>query len=556
MHGLVTPAESVPSATFVVPVEPPADADDRTLGGILDTLGRHALHLVAGAGRLDEQLGEVVVHGPGEPVPPADDGVLLLTGSRAAHPQTLDTIRNAGTAGYRAVVVKAFGDDLIGLAHAAEESGVALLSTPDEMAWRHLDALITSSKAPAFSDDTDRFTSIGVGDLFALANAIASSVGGAITIEDPTGRVIAYSNLPHQEIDEIRRLGILGRQTPDRPTNYEEYQAVLRSESPVYFESPTPEYASRLAIAVRAGTEALGLIWVLTDRPPIVARAELVLADAAKATALHLLRARGQRDPERAQRTEALRLLLDGAIAPRSAAAQLGVKAETPSVVLVIAPTGDDVEPILAAARIVDLVTLYCEAWHSSALCVTDSGVVYAFLPTRTTDEPSPRLLKLAEDLAATIERSGRLNVLVGIGSCASGLAEVAESRAMADRVLAVLTGRADASTRVASVEQVRTEVVLRTVAEQGAADQSQLLGPVRAILEHDATHGTVYGESLLVYLSSFGDVVRAAEKLNIHENTMRYRIRRVEALFDLSFDDGDQVLAIWLQLRLLRLLG
>jgi hypothetical protein len=555
MHRLAGP----PAATVVVPVEPPAGATDRTLGGILDNLGPHALHLVTDGGRLGEQIGEVVVHGPGEPVPPAESGLLLLTGSRSTHPQTLDTVRSAGRAGYRAVVLKAFGDDLDGLAQVAEECRVALLTTPDEMAWRHLDALITSSKAPAFSGDTDRFASIGLGDLFALANAIASSIGGAITIEDPTGRVIAYSNLPHQEIDEIRRLGILGRQTPERPTNYEEYQAVLRSDSPVFFESPSPEFSSRLAIAVRAGTEALGLIWVLTDRPPIVARAELVLADAAKATALHLLRARGQRDPERAQRTEALRLLLDGAIAPRTAAAQLGVKADTPSVVLVIAPTGDDVEPILAAARIVDLVTLYCEAWHSSALCVTDSGVVYAFLPTRTTDEPSPRLLRLAEDLAATIRRSGRLDVLVGLGSCAAGLAEVHESRAMADRVLAVLTGRTEPgepSLRVASVEQVRTEVVLRTVAEQGAAVEGQLLGPVRAILAHDAAHGTLYAESLLTYLSSFGDVVRAAEALNIHENTMRYRVRRAQELFDLSMDDGDEILACWLQLRLLRLLG
>jgi len=555
MHRLAGP----PAATVVVPVEPPAGATDRTLGGILDNLGPHALHLVTDGGRLGEQIGEVVVHGPGEPVPPAESGLLLLTGSRSTHPQTLDTVRSAGRAGYRAVVLKAFGDDLDGLAQVAEECRVALLTTPDEMAWRHLDALITSSKAPAFSGDTDRFASIGLGDLFALANAIASSIGGAITIEDPTGRVIAYSNLPHQEIDEIRRLGILGRQTPERPTNYEEYQAVLRSDSPVFFESPSPEFSSRLAIAVRAGTEALGLIWVLTDRPPIVARAELVLADAAKATALHLLRARGQRDPERAQRTEALRLLLDGAIAPRTAAAQLGVKADTPSVVLVIAPTGDDVEPILAAARIVDLVTLYCEAWHSSALCVTDSGVVYAFLPTRTTDEPSPRLLRLAEDLAATIRRSGRLDVLVGLGSCAAGLAEVHESRAMADRVLAVLTGRTEPgepSLRVASVEQVRTEVVLRTVAEQGAAVEGQLLGPVRAILAHDAAHGTLYAESLLTYLSSFGDVVRAAEALNIHENTMRYRVRRAQELFDLAMDDGDEILACWLQLRLLRLLG
>lgn len=556
MHGRFSreysPESSIPSATFVVPVEPPADAPYRTLGGVIDNLGRHALHVISDGGRLADHIGEVVVHGPGEPLPPAEDGILLLTGSPSE--QSADTVRGAREAGYRAVVVKAFGDDLGRLSRVADETGVALLTTPDEMAWRHLDALISSSKEPAFAGDSDRFAAIGLGDLFALANAIASSVGGAITIEDPTGRVIAYSNLPHQEIDEIRRLGILGRQTPERPTNYEEYQAVLRSESPVYFESPSPEYASRMAIAVRAGTEALGLIWVLTDRPPVVARAELVLADAARATTLHLLRARGQRDPERARRTEALRLLLDGAVAPRSAAAQLGIKPDTPSVVLVIAPVGDDVEPILAASRIVDLVTLYCEAWHSSALCVTDSGVVYALLPTRTTEEPSPRLLKLAEDLAGTIERSGHLDVLVGIGSCAATLADVPESRAMADRVLAVLSGRSEPSPRVASVEQVRTEVVLRTVANQGAAVEDQLLGPVRAIREHDRQHGTEYGESLLTYLSSFGDAVRAAEALNIHENTMRYRIRRIETMFDLSLEDGDQILATWLQLRLLRL--
>jgi hypothetical protein len=558
MHGPSALESSIPSATFVVPVEPPPNAPDRTLGGIIDNLGRHALHVITDGGRLPDRIDEVVVHGPGEPLPPAESGVLLLTGGPAAHRQALDSVRGAGQAGYRAVVVKAFGDDLVRLTQVADEAGVALLTTPDEMAWRHLDALISSSKSPAFSGDTDRFAAIGLGDLFALANAIASSVGGAITIEDPTGRVIAYSNLPHQEIDEIRRVGILGRQTPERPTNYEEYQAVLRSESPVVFKSPTPEYASRMAIAVRAGSEALGLIWVLTDRPPVVARAELMLADAAKATTLHLLRARRQRDPERAQRTEALRLVLDGAIAPRSTAAQLGIKPDTPSVVLAVAPVGDDVEPILAASRIVDLVTLYCEAWHSSALCVTDSGVVYALLPTRTTDEPSPRLVKLAEDLAATIQRSGHLDVLIGIGSCAPGLADVTESRAMADHVLAVLSGRTvrgEPSPRVASVEQVRTEVVLRTVADQGAAVENQLLGPVRAIRAHDLQHGTEYAESLLTYLSSFGDAVRAAEKLNIHENTMRYRIRRIEAMFDLSLEDGDQVLATWLQLRLLQLI-
>lgn len=549
--------DNIPSATVVIPVQPPADAAIPTLHLVLDSLGSSALQLVAGKDQLEHEIHDVVLHGPGEPVTATEDGLLLLTGSRSSQPQTLDTVRAAGAAGYHAVVVKAFGEDLTGLAQAAEEAGVALLTTSDEMAWRHLDALIASSRSPSYAGDSERFASVGLGDLFALANAIASAVGGAITIEDPTGRVIAYSNLPHHEIDEIRRLGILGRQTPDRPTNYEEYQAVLQSDSPVYFQTPSPEYSSRLAVAVRAGTEALGLLWLLTDRPPVVAQAELVLADAAKVTALHLLRARGQRDPERAQRTETLRLLLAGGIAPGTAAARLGVRPEAPGVVLAIAPVDENAEPLVASARIVDIVALYCETWHSSALCAMDGGVVYAFLPTGWAAEPRTRLMKLADDIAATVRRSGRLDVLIGLGPVAPKLADVHASRQMADRVLAVLAARArtgDSNLRVANVDQVRTDVVLRTVADNGGIEQDMLAAPVQAITAYDEAHSTLYAESLLTYLSTFGNAVRAAELLNVHENTLRYRIRRVQDLFDLDLSDGDQMLTTWLQLRLLSL--
>jgi len=42
-------------------------------------------------------------------------------------------------------------------------------------------------------------------------------VGGAAAIEDPYLRVLAYSTLPGQPIDEHRRQGILGLQVPLRP---------------------------------------------------------------------------------------------------------------------------------------------------------------------------------------------------------------------------------------------------------------------------------------------------------------------------------------------------
>lgn len=543
----------VPASTVVMP-SVPAEHAAATLAEILETLGAHALQLVAEAGQLHVEVGESVVHGFGEPVTPTQGGLLLLTGNRVEDSRTVATVRAAGASGYRAVVLKTFDADLRAVREAAEEAGVALLTTPDEMAWRHLDTLVTASRSAVTSDHRDRFTSVGLGDLFALANAIAASLGGAVTIEEPTGRVIAYSNLPHHEIDEIRRRGILGRQTPERPTNYEEYQTVLRADAPVFFKSHSPTYASRLAVAVRAGAQALGLIWVLTDRPPLPPGAEAAITDAAKATAMHLLRARGQRDPERAHRTEALLLLLDGALNAGVAATRLGLPRDTTTVVLAVAPAAAQPEPLLAAARIVDLVSLYCESWHSSALCVADAGVVYAVLPVQTDVDPATRLMKLANDIVGTVDRSARLDVLVALGSLAPTLGDIPESRQLADRVLEVLAERifrGDTQRRVASVEQVRGEVLLRAVAEQGTAAPDMQLATVRAILQHDAAHGTAYAVSVLAYLGAFGDVARAAARLNVHENTMRYRIRRAQSLFHLDLSDADQLLTTWLQLRL-----
>jgi hypothetical protein len=47
------------------------------------------------------------------------------------------------------------------------------------------------------------------GDLSGPANAIACSVGGATTIEDPRGRNLAYSGLPHPALAEAMPEGLI-----------------------------------------------------------------------------------------------------------------------------------------------------------------------------------------------------------------------------------------------------------------------------------------------------------------------------------------------------------
>ncbi|MFM9701110.1 helix-turn-helix domain-containing protein [Streptomyces europaeiscabiei] len=56
----------------------------------------------------------------------------------------------------------------------------------------------------------------------------------------------------------------------------------------------------------------------------------------------------------------------------------------------------------------------------------------------------------------------------------------------------------------------------------------------------------------VLAWLDAVGNVAEDATRLGAHTNTLRYRLRRTAELFDISLDDPDDRLSLWLQLRLM----
>lgn len=561
-------SDAVPTSTVLLRSGAKATST-ATLGGVLDTLGPHALRLVSPAGTelLEATVGEPVVHGLGEPLPEMTGGIILLTGASPGHSGTFDALRAAGAQGCAAVIVKACGQDLSVPAQVADEAGTALLCTPDEMAWRHLDALITAACTATISVGETALDS-RPGDLFALANAIAGSLGGAITIEESTGRVLAYSNLRGHEIDEIRRMAILGRQTPARPTNSEEYRAVIRSPGPVFFESSQRDYASRLAVAIRAGSEVLGVIFVLADRPPLVDDAQHILMDAGRVAALHLLRSRGQQDPDRARRAEALRGMLLGTLGVEAAREVLGLPSSAHLVLAAVRPVRSNTAADTGAAQIADLIALHGQYWHPQAASVAAGGQVLLLLPIDDNDQsmgrstPPPqdrshqlagRLRKLGTTLVTAIRRATGVEVVVGFGPVVQ-VGDVAAAQSLLNQVMATLEdapGGSASLTSVATLEETRAQVVLGALAADAVVrDDALLLPHVRAIREHDLAQDTAYAQTLLVYLETFGDAAVTARRLNIHINTARYRIRRLSELFGVDLGRGDETLVTWVQLR------
>lgn len=534
----------------------PAD-ESPTLKTLLDNLGRDVIQVVAAPGGLDVAVGEPVIYDPAERSAISHGGVVLAVGVRAATNDGDALIAAAAHAGAAAVVFKTTPD----LEEVRASQDVAVLSVPEEMTWTQLHALLNLSR---FSTATGPAGIAGVplGDLFALANAIAGIVGGAVTIEDPARRVLAYSTLGDQPIDAARRGSILGRQVPDSPGMRKLYRQVLSTPGVMTADGPTlrrvleggpPEVddvKARSAVAIRAGTQSIGSIWVVHDDDRLDAESEHALLEAARIAAPHVIQARAARDVERRLRADMLLTVLEGHGSVEEAAARLGFAASVPFFLIAfeIAGGGRGIDE-LQRERLVDLVGVHCGGNARQSSAVALGHIVYALLQGERPLEQEA-LIRLGEQIQAHADMRLGLTLFAAVGPVVDGVREISRARREAERVLAVLRGDTHGRT-IASSEDIRSEVVLDELKELSGDHPSLTRGKLERVLAHDAKHNAAYASTLRAYLDCFGDVPRAAERISVHPNTFRYRMRRLVELFDLDLDDPDERVVLELQLRL-----
>lgn len=536
------------------PASPSEPTATPTLRSLIERLQPAVLDVVASPRGLDVAVADPVLLDPAETLPVSDDAIVLALGADSDRGRVA-VVRQAADAGAAAVVLKLPGEAAAELRAAADDAGVALLAAPLELSWGQLyTLLLTAAVRPA--PESAGLSEAPLGDLFALANAVAAVVGGATTIEDPGNHVLAYSNLEHP-IDAARQQTILGRQVPtdwiQRLHDSGVFRRLWQTDEVVRiadFIGDQVEYLPRIAVAVRAGGELLGSLWVIEGNQPFDDEAERTLRDAARIAALHLLRHRTAADVERHQRARALLAVLDGSDDSGLAEGALGLDADRSMTVVAFDVGADgDVSGAVAAGRVADLVAVYCESYRREAYCASTGSRVYALVVVDDAGDTQS-----GETLAsAIVERAGnalRLELRAGIGSAVAGLAAVAASRREADEVLDVI--RDDTVRRTATIEAVRPQVLLRRLSELAARTPEMRIGRVAALAEQDAAKGTAWVQTLRAYFDAYGDMASAAAAVNVHPNTFRYRLRRITEVFGLDLSDPDARLVAELQLRFL----
>ena len=436
------------------------------------------------------------------------------------------------------VTAVAFKGDARSLAAEAQRHGIGLLAVSDELSWDRLYGLL--QRAAATQGPTQEK------DLFAFANALAALVEGAVAIEDRDGTLLAYSTLEH-EIDEARRQTILGRGNPPHWSRLLEsegyYRQLADAPGPIRIADPEGRANDRVVTLVRAGTEVLGSVWVVSGAEPLGADVEQVLAGVTPQAAMHLLRLRSHGDVGRRDRGSRLRALLEG-----QASAGLGIDPSTTVQLAAFQVSGADGPDLLVnRGRVLDAITLACEAFRREVYCCWIADTVYALFPQVST-ATTERLMMLADDVCVRTSRALGVEVIAGLSDPRSGLASVLECRDEADRALRAMTAR-PTGRRVGTVEDTRTTHVLLTLGDV-VRDRPDLQVPgIHELLRHDQEGGKNYLETLRAYLDAGGSIPVAAAALGVHVNTLRYRLDRVQEVSGLNLKDPKQRLVIALQL-------
>jgi DNA-binding PucR family transcriptional regulator len=390
----------------------------------------------------------------------------------------------------------------------------------------------------------------GSEDLFDVVDTIARLLGGSVVVEDVDFRVLAYSAVPGQPNDEGRRSAILNRRIAERWLQWLEESGIrerlVKSDELVRLDNPWATSLIRYIQPIRASDQLVGYLWLYFETELDADAPRTILEFA------HLL------GPELARRSptltenpggHVLRQFLAGGLSASHAASILGVDEHSNIVVIAV---DVDVEAtksdaVIIQSRAVRAVALYTQMHLASSLVGTVDQQIYLL---HASSRLKPDVAAIMRAISKHLTRAVQTKVRAAAGGIHQGLAEAEISRNEADLTLRVLRTKNDWE-RDGLFASMRHDIVLNEIVDVLRARPILVRGLLDRLITHDRQYNTDYVTTLRVYINSFGDMRAAAQSLNLHPNSLRYRVKRLTEIGGLDLDDPKLRLALQLLLEM-----
>jgi hypothetical protein len=500
-----------------------------TLDRLVNVLGSYGVRLRFCPIPRSTELRSVILHEVTDDRTVVGD-VLLGIGARSVK----EAVRWAASARAVVVLIRAGDDDTT---FGGADEGVAVMVVDPAVSWSELAAIIYGLVLEGRETESGR----GPTDLFALADSLAETTGGAVIIEDRLSRVLAYSRR-QQHADPARVATIVERQSPKPLRSFFDargvYTHLAASDEPLFVaEDAEVGLTGRMVVAVRSGRELMGSVWV-ECRAPLDGATLTALADGARTVALHLLRSRASADLERQVESELVIRLLEGTADAGTAASRLGLPHNQLRVIAV--------QAFIGAERDAALLVAFERAttgfgWSRPGRSALAGNTVYTLLPGEDTETAR----RWVSGLRAALPDG--VTMVAGISGPA-WLEDLVTARHEADECLALYDGSRPGGPPVA-YDESWDDILLQRLRTAARSGRSPERGPVAELRRHDRAHATEYVATLQAWLEAQGDPAEAGNRLGVHENTVRYRLRKMAEIVNLQLDDAKKRLAMMIEL-------
>lgn len=375
-----------------------------------------------------------------------------------------------------------------------------------------------------------------------IVDEVSRLLGSPATLEDRDFNLVAFCSHEPQ-IDEVRLLSILQRHSTTEVRDWFEKFGIATSDVPV--RTPTsPDFGvlSRLCLPVRWQGVTYGYLWLLDEHAEIdEARASEAAVLAQRAGALMAQQARSREDLEFTVRDL---LSVDPEAAERAAQEvhELGIiSRQVPVAAVELRLVPDNLAPAQPAPM---------NLWRlpRSVLATSDEDHHTLLVPVGGSGLDLARdIARQAWDLyAERLPPAARAGLVAGIGGIRSDLGQARESWQEA-RLATRVGGAVPAVRPIAAWSELGVYRLLACGPDKALA--SAVLDPaVRRLLDHvdsDLQH------TALAFLEAGGSVQETTTVLNVHRQTVYYRMQKIEQVTNLDLSRGDHRLVLHLGLTM-----
>lgn len=383
-----------------------------------------------------------------------------------------------------------------------------------------------------------------------LVDDLAKLIKRPITLEDINGNLIAYSAHEHP-VDQVRVETLLrkgaSKGTIEALKNHGVYKEIDSSRGVVRVDAiPEIGFTSRIAIAIRCGRSILGYLWVKDDDRDVLPQDEAAIIQTARMIARSF--PKDDLEPEISEsETRALALELISS----SGKTELGELKErckqttsvSPFQVLVLRHRSPRAPA--STRSVLENAESFVEKNQINAICCDhkEEVVIVVF------GEPWHSVRQIGSSLGRFLSANG-FREFLGIGGSFIDISSVQKSyqqaREAIDRGSKFHSGEDSLFFDYGQVSLHDLIGCMATCKERGSYGREL----VEQVALYDRINGTDFLKTLEVVLDFGGKRKDAASYLNIHPNTLDYRMRRLNEVLQCSLDDPSVRLAVHLWIK------